>query len=120
MKKMHILLLGALPILLLLVSCGQDTPTSVSSLNVQPELTLAKITNARGTIVSINPAEKHGTIERTDDGSNNLYQFSIPRDVQQGSSLAEGDIVVFTIDPENSRHATNVIEPCIPPNCSGR
>ncbi len=30
MKKMHILLLGVLPILLLLVTCGQDTPTSVS------------------------------------------------------------------------------------------
>jgi len=27
MKKMHILLLGVLPILLLLVTCGQDTPT---------------------------------------------------------------------------------------------
>ncbi len=30
MKKMHTLLLGVLPILLLLVTCGQDTPTSVS------------------------------------------------------------------------------------------
>ncbi len=34
MKKMHILLLGVLPILLLLVTCGKDTPTSVSPTGV--------------------------------------------------------------------------------------
>ena len=85
MKKMHILLLGVLPILLLLVTCGQDNSTSVSPSAVQTELTLAKKTTATGTgtIVSINPARKHGVIQRTDDGSNNLYQFSIPRDVQE-------------------------------------
>ncbi len=42
MKKMHILLLGALPILLLFVTCAQDTPTSVSPSAVQTEITLAK------------------------------------------------------------------------------
>ena len=42
MKKMHILLLGALPILLLFVTCAQDTPTSVSPSAVQTEMTLAK------------------------------------------------------------------------------
>ena len=42
MKKMHILFIGVLPILLLLVTCAQDTPTSVSPSAVQTEITLAK------------------------------------------------------------------------------
>ncbi len=43
MKKMHILLLGVLPILLLLVTCGQDTPTSVSPSGVdQTEININK------------------------------------------------------------------------------
>ena len=45
MKKMHILLLGALPILLLFVTCAQDTPTSVSPSAVQTDITLAKNSN---------------------------------------------------------------------------
>ena len=45
MKKMHILLLGALPILLLFVTCAQDTPTSVSPSAVQTKTTLAKNSN---------------------------------------------------------------------------
>ena len=45
MKKMHILLLGLLPILLLFVTCAQDTPTSVSPSAVQTDITLAKNSN---------------------------------------------------------------------------
>jgi len=45
MKKMHILLLGALPILLLFVTCAQDTPSSVSPSAVQTDITLAKNSN---------------------------------------------------------------------------
>ena len=45
MKKMNILLLGALPILLLFVTCAQDTPTSVSPSAVQTDITLAKNSN---------------------------------------------------------------------------
>ena len=45
MKKMHILLLGALPILLLFVTCAQDTPTLVNPSAVQTDITLAKISN---------------------------------------------------------------------------
>ena len=46
MKKMHILLLGALPILLLFVTCAQDTPTSVSPSDDElTEITLAKNAN---------------------------------------------------------------------------
>jgi len=41
MKKMHILLLGALPILLLFVTCAQDTPVS-PVLNNGNQVTLAK------------------------------------------------------------------------------
>ena len=61
---------------------------------------------ATGVVVSINPAEKHGVIERTDDGSGTLYQFNIPRDTV--GTVLLGDDVTFTVDPENSRHATNV------------
>lgn len=45
MKKMHILLLGLLPFLLLFVTCAQDTPTSVmvsSEPNNGNQVTLAK------------------------------------------------------------------------------
>ncbi len=42
MRKMNILLL---PILLLLISCEQDTPTSVSPSAVQTDITLAKNPN---------------------------------------------------------------------------
>ncbi len=45
MKKMHILLLGLLPILLLFVTCAQDTPSSVSPSAVQTDITLAKNSN---------------------------------------------------------------------------
>jgi len=45
MKKMHILLLGLLPILLLFVTCAQDTPTSVSPSAGQTDITLAKNSN---------------------------------------------------------------------------
>ena len=40
MKKMHTLLLGVLPILLLLVTCGQDTPTSVSQTGEKDSIAL--------------------------------------------------------------------------------
>jgi len=45
MKKMHILLLGLLPILLLFVTCARDTPSSVSPSAVQTDITLAKNSN---------------------------------------------------------------------------
>ena len=71
--------------------------------------------SASGVIVSINPSEKHGVIERN-DGSGTLYQFNILRDTT--GTVQVGDIVVFTVDPENSRHATNV-GVCNPPDCGG-
>ena len=59
-------------------------------------------------------------IERTDDGSGTLYQFSIPRDLAVPSNIPNvGDVLFFTVDPENSRHATNVggCNPNVPPGC---
>jgi len=71
--------------------------------------------SASGIVVSINPSDRHGVIERTDDGLGNLYQFNIPRDTID--DVLVGSPVDFTIDPENSRHATNVSCPigCVPP-----
>jgi len=71
---------------------------------------------ASGVIVSINNAEKHGVIERTGDGSGTLYQFSIPKDTD-GRTVNVGQEVQFIVDPENSRHATNV-GICVPPQCN--
>jgi len=71
-----------------------------------------------GTILSINPSEKHGVIER--DVSGTLYQFSIPRDLAVPSNIPNvGDVVGFIVDPENSRHATDVggCNPNVPPGC---
>ena len=71
-----------------------------------------------GKIHSINKAEKHGVIERTGDGSGTLYQFTIPRDLDDPSYVPKvGDIVGFNIDPENSRHATVVVKICLTPPC---
>ena len=59
-----------------------------------------------GNLVSINPAENHGTIERTDDGSFDKYQFRIPHDLSPCTDPIEvGDVVKFQIDPANSRRA---------------
>ena len=77
------------------------------------------ITNANGFVVSINPAGKHGVIERTDDGSNTKYQFNIPRDLQNPAESPQvGNFAIFDIIPDKSRHATNVITVC-PPACGG-
>ena len=79
---------------------------------------IAVIPTAIGEITSINPSGKHGVIERTDDDSKTLYQFNIPRDLADSSYDPKvGDVVPFSIDPENSRHATNVN--CVPPNICG-
>ena len=68
----------------------------------------AMAVSAFGVVVSINPAGNHGMIERIDDSSGTLYQFSIPRDTPAGFPKVT-NTVFFTVDPENSRHATNVI-----------
>ena len=79
----------------------------------------AMAVSATGVIVSINKADKHGVIERTDDDSGTLYQFSIPRDTG-GTVPNVGTVVGFTVDPENSRHATNIGPPVTcPPDCGG-
>ena len=70
--------------------------------------------SGNGMIVSINPSDKHGTIERTDNGSNDKYQFRIPQDVHIDYSPQVGDTVCFSIDPVDSRHATNVRSICSP------
>ena len=72
--------------------------------------------SAVGTVISVNRAEKHGALERTDDGSLTVYQFNIPS-VFQGF-IQVGRVVPFTIDPENSRHAI-LTSGCIPPDCGG-
>ncbi len=71
--------------------------------------------SASGTIVSLNRAEKHGVIERDDVGT--LYQFAIPGDLGGVTTPAVGNPVFFTIDPEVSKHATNVFVRCTPPAC---
>jgi len=92
-----------------------DCPNGVSTDGAANHCTLI----ISGTIISINPADKHGVIMRTDDGSNNQYQFTIPRDLtSSGYNPTIGDQVGFDTDPENTRHATNVF--CITPCDSGK
>ncbi|MFB5597680.1 MAG: hypothetical protein ACE5RJ_01510 [Nitrosopumilaceae archaeon] len=85
--------------------------------------------NVLGQVVFINKADKHGMIEHVVlegsaslVGDGTLYQYRIPQDFQDpndSSTIPEvGDFVQFSIDPENSRHATNVrIATSCPPNC---
>jgi len=52
---------------------------------------------AKGPVDWINPPEKHGKILRTDDGSNNEYQYQIPGDLTDPANPPKvGDIVTFT------------------------
>ena len=100
----------------------QDLGTGPAGPEGQPTVavsTVAKLINRRGIIVSINRAEKHGAIQRTDDGLNTLYQFNVPSNLQ--GIIEVGDPVLFTIDPENSRHAilnlcpNGTVPPCPTP-----
>ena len=69
-----------------------------------------------GTIVSINRADNHGTIEQTVGDVTTLYQFRIPQDLSDSSySPKVGDSVKFHVDPDNSRHATDVVFITPPP-----
>ena len=64
---------------------------------------------ARGSISWVNPPEKVGKIERTDDGSNNEYIFLIPQGLSDpGYVPQEGHAVDFETDPEPGRLARNV------------
>ena len=64
---------------------------------------------ARGRIKSINMPENHGKIDRTDDGSNDDYQFQIPQGLADPDyHPEEGHTVDFELDPETSRKARNV------------
>ena len=64
-----------------------------------------------GEVVSINKSEKHGMIERTDDGTNDLYQLRVPQDLAIPEDIPSvGDVVAFTPIVENARLATNIVE----------
>lgn len=55
---------------------------------------------ATGIIVRINRPGTEGAIERTDDGSGDLYQFQIPQDILPGCAITpfdEGRPVLFTL-----------------------
>lgn len=64
---------------------------------------------AKGTVNWTNPPENKGKIKRTDDGTNNEYEYNINAgDTVDGYIPKLGDPVIF-IDNENpSRHATGV------------
>lgn len=52
---------------------------------------------AKGNVKWINPPEKHGKIERTDDGTGNEYQYQIPEDLANPANQPKvGDSVTFT------------------------
>ena len=101
-------------------------------ISVLPAMALhSNPSDVSGLVVFINAADKHGTIEHVvSDGSGGFpsdgtkYQYRIPQDLlnpNDPSTIPEvGDFAQFSIDPENSRHATNVaIETTCPPSCGG-
>ena len=84
---------------------------------------------ARGTVKDINMPQNHGKIDRTDDGSNNEYQFQIPQGLADPDyAVQEGHTVDFVTLHERSRRASNVsqvvddpdvVELCPPGTTSG-
>lgn len=64
-----------------------------------------------GVVSFVNPSEKHGSIERTDDGTNDKYQFRIPQDLTDPNDIPSvGDIVSFTPLNDNARLSMNIVE----------
>lgn len=61
-----------------------------------------------GTVSSINKAGTHGKITRTDDGSNDKYQFRIPQDLTAGYAPVVGDCVTFTVHTAQAKVARDV------------
>ncbi len=76
-----------------LLGCQDLAPTAPEA---QPTVALSIVPvaiSAVGTVVSLNRAEKHGVIERDDDGT--LYQFNIPGDLGGVTTPAVGNPVFF-------------------------
>jgi len=73
----------------------------------------AMASDIQGTVTFINKAEKHGKITRTDNSSNDEYQFRIPQDLNTSCEvpLVVGGTVSFDIDPDQAKVARNV-NPC--------
>jgi len=69
--------------------------------------------SANGTVTRINNPGTHGVIVRTDDHSNDRYQFRIPQDVL-GSPLIEGDFVTFEPIQNPAKRAVGVSKPPYP------
>lgn len=66
------------------------------------------IETAFGSIIKINNARQHGTIERTDNGSADWYQFRIPEDVVPGYDPQVNQLVNFTPVIDTAKRATLV------------
>ena len=64
---------------------------------------------ARGVITLINPPEKHGKIERTDDASGDTYEFVVPVP-QPLPDLHIGDPVTFTSGPGNKAEDVRAVD----------
>jgi len=80
---------------------------SIAVLTISSLLFTSNIFGASGVITDINPAGKAGKILRQDDGSNNLYVFTI-RDLEEGYSPNVGDAVTFDPIRPPVRKAINV------------
>ena len=119
MKKMQILLLGLLPILLLFVTCAQDTPTSVSPSAVQTDITLAKNSNidafdmndrfsgsgasGSGTVKVIN-GQMDLTIHARDLVTNTPYEVHVAVGGQNVacSTFAPDDVHIFPVTSDKN------------------
>lgn len=68
---------------------------------------------AKGKLIKVNGGGQHGTIERTDDGSTDWYQFRITEDCVAGCQPTQADLnKVYDFTPVNdtAKRATDVEE----------
>jgi hypothetical protein len=63
---------------------------------------------AKGKIIAINRPGTHGSIERTDDNTFDLYQFQIPQGVSSGYTATANDAVTFNPINDNGKKAIDV------------
>jgi len=86
----------------------------IAVLMMFPVMNAMAVITGTGEVTFINKPGTHGKIVRTDDSSNDVYQFQIPQGLADPNNApALTDCVTFDVDPPQAKVARNVAK-CAP------